>query len=120
MGICKGGALGLIGRAGPAPTPERRDSALARALAHAAALGVTATSHMAASWEDLASYHRLEQAGRLTLRVAVYLPLDAWRAVADSVRRGGAGGALGEIGRVHGVLGRAAGLRPTHPLRTLH
>src|SRR5205823_9551610 len=49
-GIFKDGALDVIGRAVPEPSPERRDSALARALAHAASLGVTATAHMSASW----------------------------------------------------------------------
>src|SRR5881398_3573304 len=83
-GIFKDGALDVIGRAVPEPSPERRDSALARALAHAARLGVTATAHMSASWADVASYRRLKRAGRLTLRVALYLPLDAWRAVADT------------------------------------
>src|SRR5438874_12648431 len=91
-GIFKDGALDVIGRAVPEPSPERRDSALARALAHAASLGVTATAHMSASWADVASYRRLERAGRLTLRAAPYLPLDAWRAVADTVRRAGSDG----------------------------
>jgi len=114
IGIFKDGALGLVGHAVPAPSPERRDSALARALAHAAALGVTATSHMAASWEDLASYRRLERAGRLTLRVAVYLPLDAWQAVADSVRRGGAGDAWVKIGGLKGFMDGSAGSRTAY------
>lgn len=114
IGIFKDGALGLIGHAVPAPSPERRDSALARALADAAALGVTATSHMAASWEDLASYRRLERAGRLTLRVAVYLPLDAWPAVADSVRRGGAGDAWVKIGGLKGFMDGSAGSRTAY------
>src|SRR5205807_2018837 len=83
IGIFKDQALDLIGRAQPDPSPEQRDSALARALAHAASLGVTATAHMSASWADLASYRRLEGAGRLTMRVAVYLPVDTWRAVGD-------------------------------------
>src|SRR5256886_16313351 len=55
-GIFKDGALDVIGRAVPEPSPERRDSALARALAHAASLGVTATAHMSASRAGLASY----------------------------------------------------------------
>src|SRR5207247_7529928 len=59
IGIFKDQALDLIGRAQPDPSPEQRDSALARALAHAASLGVTATAHMSASWADLASYRRL-------------------------------------------------------------
>ena len=111
-GIFKDNALDVIGRAVPEPSPERRDSALARALAHAARLGVTATAHMSASWADLASYRRLERAGRLTLRVALYLPLDGWHAVADSVRRGGGSGdAWVKIGGVKGFMDGSAGSR---------
>src|SRR6266404_4995431 len=79
------------GRAIPDPSPDQRDSALARALAYAASLGVTATSHVSASWADLASYRRFERAGRLTVRAALYFPLDSWRAVAETVSRSGRG-----------------------------
>src|SRR5216117_3022140 len=89
IGIFKDQALDLIGRVEPEPSAEQRDSALARALAHAASLGVTATAHMSASWADLASYRRLEHAGRLTLRATLYLPLEHWRDVADTLRRAG-------------------------------
>src|SRR5947199_10692653 len=85
IGIFKDQALDLIGRVEPEPSAEQRDSALARALAHAASLGVTATAHMSASWADLASYRRLEHAGRLTLRATLYLPLEHWRDVADTL-----------------------------------
>ncbi len=88
-GIFKDGALGLVGHVVPAPGAEQTDSALARALAYAASLGLTATAHMSASWAELASYHRLEKAGRMTLRVYLYLPLDDWRAVADTIRTSG-------------------------------
>src|SRR5437762_8475664 len=108
IGIFKDQALDLIGRAIPPPSPERRDSALARALAEAASLGVTATAHMSASWEDLASYRRLEQAGRMTLRVALYLPLEHWREVADTVRRSGQGGGEDRV-RIGGLKGSADG-----------
>src|SRR2546427_920990 len=111
IGIFKDQALDLIGRAQPDPSPEQRDSALARALAHAASLGVTATAHMSASWADLASYRRLEGAGRLTMRVAVYLPVDTWRAVAESVRAHGAGDAWVKIGGLKGFIDGFAGSR---------
>src|SRR5437773_3573901 len=104
LGIFKDRALDVIGRAMPEPSPERRDSALARALAYAASLGVTATAHMSASWADLASYRRLDRAGRLTLRAALYLPLDDWRTVADSVRRAGASGPWLQIGGLKGFM----------------
>src|SRR6185503_12823678 len=62
IGIFKDQAMGLIGRVIPDPSPEQRDSALARALVYAASLGVTATAHVSASWADLASYRRLQRA----------------------------------------------------------
>ena len=111
IGIFKDNAEDLIERAIPAPSAEQRDSALARALAHAASLGVTATGHMSASWADLASYRRLERAGRMTLRVAVYLPIEDWRTVSDSVHRDGAGDDWVRIGGVKGYMDGSAGSR---------
>lgn len=111
IGIFKDQAMGLIWRAVPDPSPEQRDSALARALAHAASLGVTATANMSASWADLASYRRLQRANSLTLRVAVYLPIEDWRAVADSVGRAGSGDDWVRIGGVKGYMDGSAGSR---------
>lgn len=115
-GVFKDQAMGLIWRAAPEPSPELRDSALARALAHAAALGVTATAHMSASWADLASYRRLARANRLTLRVGVYLPLNGWRAVAESVAALGtaAGDDWVRIGGVKGYMDGSAGSRTAY------
>ena len=113
-GIFKDGALDLIGRAVPEPSPLQRDSALARALASAASLGVTATAHMSASWEDLASYRRLERAGQLTLRAALYLPLASWRAVADTVARAGRGDDWVKIGGLKGFMDGSAGSRTAY------
>src|SRR6267143_6369408 len=110
-GIFKDRALDLIGRVIPDPSPAQRDSALARALAHAASLGVTATSHMSASWADLASYRRLERAGRLTMRAALYLPLDTWHSVAESVKAPGTGDAWVKIGGLKGFMFGSAGSR---------
>ena len=114
IGIFKDQALGLIGRAVPAPLPEQRDSALARALAHAASLGVTAIAHMSASWADLASYRRLAKAGRMTVRAALYLPLERWREVADTVRRSGEGDDWVRIGGLKGYVDGSAGSRTAY------
>ena len=113
-GIFKDRALDLVGRAVPEPSPEQRDSALARAVAFAASLGVTATAHMSASWADLASYRRLERAGRLTIRAALYLPLESWRAVADTVTRSGAGDGWVKIGGLKGFMDGSAGSRTAY------
>jgi predicted amidohydrolase YtcJ len=113
-GVFKDQAMDLIWRAFPAPSAEKRDSALARAMAHAASLGVTATAHMSASWADLAAYRRMRQAGRMTLRVAVYLPLDQWHAVAESVARAGQGDDWLRIGGVKGYMDGSAGSRTAY------
>src|SRR5437899_4373980 len=113
-GIFKDRALDLTGRAIPDPSPAQRDSALARALAYAAALGVTATSRGSASWADLASYRRIERAGRLTVRVALYLPLDSWRAVAETVSRSNHGDDWVKIGGLKGFMDGSAGSRTAY------
>jgi hypothetical protein len=111
LGVFKDQAMDLVWRAFPDPSSEKRDSALARAMAHAASLGVTATAHMSASWADWAAYRRMHQAGRMTLRVAVYLPLDQWHAVADTVARAGQGDDWVRIGGVKGYMDGSAGSR---------
>ena len=113
LGIFKDQAMDLIFAAIPEATPERRDSATARALAHAASLGVTATAHVSASWADLASYRRLYAAGRLTTRIALYLPLEDWRAVADSIAAF-PGDDMLRIGGVKGVVDGSAGSRTAY------
>ena len=111
IGIFKDNAEGLIDAAIPAPSVEQEDSALSRALVHAASLGVTATGNMSASWANLAAYKRMEHAGRMTLRVSLYLPLEDWRTVADSVRQHGAGDDWVRIGGVKGYMDGSAGSR---------
>ncbi len=113
-GIFKDQALDLIYKAVPTPTPEETDSAVARALAYAASLGVTATANMSASWEGLASYRRLEHAGRMTLRVYLYLPIDQWHAVADTIHARGAGDDWVKIGGLKGFMDGSAGARTAY------
>ncbi len=111
IGIFKDNAEDLVGAAIPAPSAEQEDSALSRALAHAASLGVTATGNMSASWANLAAYKRMECAGRMTIRVSLYLPIEDWRTVADSVRQHGAGDDWVRIGGVKGYMDGSAGSR---------
>ncbi|HTH65275.1 MAG TPA: amidohydrolase [Gemmatimonadales bacterium] len=113
-GIFKDQALDLIYKAVPEPTPAETDSAVARALAYAASLGVTATANMSASWAGLASYRRLERAGRMTLRVYLYLPIDQWRAVADTIHASGAGDEWVRIGGLKGFMDGSAGARTAY------
>jgi predicted amidohydrolase YtcJ len=114
QGVFKDNAMDLVYRAVPDPSPEQRDSALARALAHAASVGVTATGFMSASRADLESFRRLERAGRVTLRAYLYFPLAGWREVAESVAQGGAGDDWVRIGGVKGYVDGSAGSRTAY------
>ncbi len=115
IGIFKDNAEGLVDAAIPAPSPEQEDSAVARALKYAASLGVTTTANMSASWANLAAYRRMEHAGRMTARVFLYLPIDEWKAVAESAGRGGGGGDdWVRIGGVKGYMDGSAGSRTAY------
>jgi len=85
-GIFKDQALDLIYGAVPPPGPEQLDLAVARAQLHAESLGVTGTSFVSVPFADWRSLERMERAGRLTVRYTLYLPLEAWHAVAESSR----------------------------------
>ena len=115
IGIFKDNAEGLVDAVIPAPSPEQEDSAVARALKYAASLGVTATANMSASWANLAAYRRMEHAGRMTARVFLYLPIDEWKAVAESAGRGGGGGDdWVRIAGVKGYMDGSAGSRTAY------
>lgn len=114
QGIFKDAAMDLVWAAVPPPSPEQTDSALARALAHAAALGITATSHVSVSWDEVASWRRLRAAGRVTLRAYLYPPLSQWRAVAESVRAHDAGDDLVRLAGLKGMVDGSAGSRTAY------
>jgi predicted amidohydrolase YtcJ len=98
----------------PDASPTQRDSALARAMAHAASKGVTAIAEMDGSWWNWAAYRRARNRGSLTLRVAFHHPLSGWRGLADSIAALGAGDDWlwlgGAKGFVDGSLGSSTAL----------
>ena len=111
VGIFKDNALGLILHAIPAPSPEQIESAVARAQAYAESLGLTGTSFVSVPFADWASLRRMERAGRLTMRFTLYLPLEQWRAVADSVKALGPGDDWVRVAGVKGFMDGSAGSR---------
>lgn len=108
-GIFRDRAMDLIARAVPEPTPAEMDSALARGIAHAPSLGVTAVSHVSATWPEVAALRRALARGALRLRFAVYLAIADWRTAAESLRVNGPGDdwlrVAGVKGMVDGSLG---------------
>jgi predicted amidohydrolase YtcJ len=94
-GILKDAAQQLVLRVVATPAPEQDDSALARAMAWAAARGVTAVATLnngvgeRSTWADYAAFQRMRAAGKLTVRVTLYPEIWGWRQVAESVRAHG-------------------------------
>lgn len=89
-GVLKDNAMDRMFAAITEPTAEEADSALQRAMRHAASLGVTSV-HSMTDWSELAALRRARSRGALTTRVRVYVPITTWRRLADTVRTAGRG-----------------------------
>ncbi len=108
-GVLKDAASEPVWDVVPAPSATQQDSALARAMRHAAEHGVTLVSHVSASWSDLAAWKRARDQGRLLTRAVLYLPLSRWQAVADTITRGGPGDGQVRIGGMKGFVDGSLG-----------
>jgi predicted amidohydrolase YtcJ len=108
-GILKDEAMLPVYAAIPVATDEQRDAALRRAMAFAASKGVTATAHVSASLADLGAYLRAKDAGELTIRIALYFPLEIWKQVADTISVVGRGDDWVRIGGVKGYVDGSLG-----------
>jgi predicted amidohydrolase YtcJ len=113
-GVFKDEAMGPLYAAIPNPTAEQLDSALARAMRHAASLGITAVASVSTGWDEIAALRRARDRGALTLRVSNYIALANWRSMADSLRSAGPGDdwirTAGVKGFVDGSLGSTTAL----------
>ncbi len=74
-GILKDAAIGLVGRHIPAASLAARTRAAEAALGEAAAYGVTSVHDMADS-SNFEVYQELLRAGKLTVRIFLYIPID--------------------------------------------
>ncbi len=90
-GLLKDNAMDPVWAVIPDASPSQRDSALTRAMRHAAQLGVTTVAEVNGSWANRAAVERARADGRLTVRVALFHSLSDWRAWADTVARYGTG-----------------------------
>jgi predicted amidohydrolase YtcJ len=113
-GVVKDAAQNLVYAVQPTPTPAQSDAALDRAMKWAAAHGVTAVADVSVPWFEVAALRRARAAGRMITRVSVFVPLQDWRLMADSVRANGVGDnwlrIAGVKGYVDGSLGSTTAL----------
>ena len=74
-GILRETAMGLVQSKVPPPSPVQRRKALELALQDAARSGITSAQDFS-DWQDFLMYEQLEKEGKLTLRIAEWLPFD--------------------------------------------
>jgi len=74
-GILRETAMGLVQAKVPAPTAAQRRRAAELALEDAARSGITSAQDFS-DWQDFLVYEQLEKEGKLTLRIAEWLPFD--------------------------------------------
>jgi predicted amidohydrolase YtcJ len=75
-GILRETAMGAVFDKIPPPSAAQRRRAAELALADAASHGITSAQDNS-DWEDFLTYEQLEKEGKLTLRIAEWLPFDA-------------------------------------------
>jgi predicted amidohydrolase YtcJ len=113
-GALKDAAMDFVNKVIPPASHEQRLHAAKRALAHAAALGVTSVQHMNPEYADIAVYSELLQRGELTSRVYA-APLITQ--VDDQVKIGirhAFGGAYLRLGALKGYADGSLGSRTAY------
>src|SRR3954471_1612512 len=113
-GVVKDAAQNLVYQVMPTPSPEQSDAAIHRAMQWAASKGVTAVADVSVPWYEVAALKRAHAKGTMTTRVSVFVPLQDWHLMADSVKANGRGDdwlrIAGVKGYVDGSLGSTTAL----------
>src|SRR5215213_6089131 len=113
-GVLKDAAQNLVYGVQPTPSPQQSDAAIERAVRWAASKGVTAVADVSVPWFEVAALKRARARGTLKTRVAVFVPLQDWHRMADTVRANGVGDdwlrVAGVKGYVDGSLGSTTAL----------
>jgi predicted amidohydrolase YtcJ len=98
----------------PTPSNAQSDAAISRATAWAASKGVTAVADVSVPWYEVAALKRARAKGTLMTRVTIFVPLEDWRLMADTVKAQGIGDdwlrVAGVKGYVDGSLGSTTAL----------
>ncbi|HEX6406746.1 MAG TPA: amidohydrolase, partial [Gemmatimonadales bacterium] len=113
-GVVKDAAQNLVYAVQPTPSPEQSDAAIERAMRWAVSHGVTGVADVSVPWFEVDALQRAHAAGRMITRVAVYVPLQDWRRMAELVKAKGVGDdwlrVAGVKGYVDGSLGSTTAL----------
>ncbi|QHT71948.1 amidohydrolase [Rhodocytophaga rosea] len=107
-GIFKDNAMSLFDGVVAEPSVSFKDKALEAAMEYVAARGVTAVHHMG-SWDNIATFKRAHQAGKLNTRIYAAVPLSSWQQLRDTVLKQGRGDEWLKIGGLKGFADGSLG-----------
>jgi len=110
-GVLKDEAMNLVYAVVPAPSTAEMDEALARAMDHAVSLGVTQVHDVGSfgGWDDLQTFRRAQEAGRLKLRIYSLVSIATWARMVDYVAEEGTGDAWLRWGGLKGFVDGSLG-----------
>ncbi|HVW38026.1 MAG TPA: amidohydrolase, partial [Pirellulales bacterium] len=113
-GILRDTAMGLVGEIVPAPSDDETMEAIVAALELASRLGVTSLDDMAGDGPEvrrrlLRIYQQLAREDRLTARIQLRWPLEAWAELADLGVQAGFGSDFVMIGGLKGFIDGSLG-----------
>jgi hypothetical protein len=110
-GVLKDEAMALVYDKMPEPSPEEFDKMLERAQAHALSLGVTQVHDVSSfgGWNDLETYRRAQDKGKLDMRIYAFVTLATWERLAKYVAANGRGDDLLRWGGLKGFVDGSLG-----------
>lgn len=107
-GVLKDNAMVLVDEVVPPPTDDAYDRALAAAMSHVTAQGVTTVHHMG-SWNDLEVFRRARERDALETRIYAAVPLSSWKRLRDFVETEGRGDVMLSFGGLKGFVDGSLG-----------
>lgn len=110
-GILKDEAMNLVYQAIPEPSEKEFDEAFDRAVQHALSLGVTQVHDVSSfgGWNDLATYRRAQESGRLPMRIYSFIPISDWQKLAEYMQQNGRGNDMLRWGALKGFVDGSLG-----------
>ncbi len=108
LGVVKDNAQDVLLNA-IAPLPDDlKDKAFTMAMDLFVSKGVT-SAHNMSSWDDLATFRRLQKNDKLKVRIYCNVPLRTWAKLAEEVKKNGRGDSKLRIGGLKGFVDGALG-----------
>ena len=108
LGVCKDNAQDLLLDAVTPLPDDLKDKAFTMAMDLFVSKGVT-SAHNMGSWDDLATFRRLQKNNQLKVRIYCNVPLSTWERLAAEIAKNGRGDSQLRIGGLKGFVDGALG-----------